>query len=160
MEETSTQEIEAVEAGLRQALADIAERDGVLTAEAVVEAAASEESPLHAYFVWDDTLAAREYRLFQARVLIREIKIKVERTPDRVVPVKAHRRSRPGDVPAVVRPVPADGFKHIMELQARRELQVLRNRYGMLMDFDALLREELARVQPEEALGREGVAAV
>jgi hypothetical protein len=40
---------------------------------------------------------------------------------------------------------------------------VLRRKYEMLVDFNALLREELARAaaaEPQVELGREGVAAV
>ena len=36
---------------------------GVFGAEAVVEAARPEDAPLHSYFEWDDTEAARRYRL-------------------------------------------------------------------------------------------------
>lgn len=42
----------------------------IVTAEQVVAHAEDEDSPLHKYFQWDDTEAARQYRLFQARQLI------------------------------------------------------------------------------------------
>ena len=61
------------------ALKQIAERDGgLLRPAAVVEAARDESSPLHSAFTWDDTEAARLYRLDQAQRLIRSFKIKVE----------------------------------------------------------------------------------
>jgi hypothetical protein len=41
----------------------------------VVEAAKDETSPLHSYFCWDDTEAAKRYRLDQARHLIASIEI-------------------------------------------------------------------------------------
>ena len=44
---------------------------GVLSPEAVVEFARNENTALHSYFTWDDTEAAREYRLWQARQVIR-----------------------------------------------------------------------------------------
>lgn len=44
---------------------------GVLLPEAVVERAADTQSALHGAFEWDDTEAARKYRLEQARQLIR-----------------------------------------------------------------------------------------
>lgn len=43
---------------------------GRLTPEDVVEAARARSSPLHAAFCWDDTEAARLYRLVQARNVI------------------------------------------------------------------------------------------
>lgn len=58
-------------AGLISAL----EKDGRLDPADVVEAARDPASPLHGYFEWDDTEAARQHRLGQARQLIRRIKI-------------------------------------------------------------------------------------
>jgi hypothetical protein len=43
---------------------------GGFTAEDVVNAAKAKRSPLHRCFEWDNTTAATEYRLHQARVLI------------------------------------------------------------------------------------------
>lgn len=45
--------------------------DGVLRAEDVVEYAKNPETALHSRFIWDDTEAARQYRLEQARRVIR-----------------------------------------------------------------------------------------
>jgi hypothetical protein len=45
---------------------------GVLTPRAVVDAARSRTSHLHDCFQWDDTRAADEYRLYQARHVIAE----------------------------------------------------------------------------------------
>lgn len=46
---------------------------GKLRPEAVVEAARSDTSPLHCSFTWDDTKAAQQYRLWQARQLINAV---------------------------------------------------------------------------------------
>lgn len=43
---------------------------GKLTAEELVARAADPKNPLHSSFEWDDTAAAHEYRLIQARRLI------------------------------------------------------------------------------------------
>lgn len=60
-------------------LAAIHERDGELTAEQVVaEAAANPDSPLHTRFEWDNSKAAHQYRLEQARSLIRSYTLTVE----------------------------------------------------------------------------------
>lgn len=50
---------------------------GRLAPADVVEAARDPQSPLHSHFEWDDTDAARKYRLDQARTLIRSVKIEV-----------------------------------------------------------------------------------
>ena len=49
------------------------ENGGILKAEAVVESASDITSPLHDQFQWDDTKAAEEWRLQQARQLIRTV---------------------------------------------------------------------------------------
>lgn len=63
-----------------EALLRIYERAGALRAEDVVEEARSAKSPLHDWFEWDDSVAAEQYRLQQARQLVREIR--VERVSD------------------------------------------------------------------------------
>jgi hypothetical protein len=47
------------------------EHGGVARPEDVVEAARPPDSVLHSRFQWDDTKAAAQYRLFQARQLLR-----------------------------------------------------------------------------------------
>lgn len=60
--------------------------DGHLTAEAVVSDAANPKSPLHSRFEWDNSKAAHEHRLEQARALIRSVRVEVQ-TERRVVSV-------------------------------------------------------------------------
>lgn len=50
---------------------------GVLTPDAVVKDAKNRNSPLHEHFEWDDTKAAYQYRLDQARELIRKVRVEV-----------------------------------------------------------------------------------
>ena len=59
--------------------------DNRLEPEGVVADAADPDSPLHDAFVWDDTKAAQEYRLTQARELIRHVRIEVVLTKRSVV---------------------------------------------------------------------------
>lgn len=51
---------------------------GRLTPSDVIADAEHEDSPLHKYFQWDDALAAFQYRLEQARFLIRSVRISYE----------------------------------------------------------------------------------
>lgn len=48
---------------------------GELTPAHVVEAARSEDSPLHSAFEWDDTQAAQNYRLAQARRVLGSVRV-------------------------------------------------------------------------------------
>ena len=61
-------ETDAVVSALRSIAA---KNDGLLKPEDVVEAARPANSPLHTRFTWDDSDAAHQYRLEQARKLIR-----------------------------------------------------------------------------------------
>lgn len=59
---------------IEQALRKLARSNGgLLRPHAVVAAAEPESSVLHACFEWDDSVAAHEYRLWQARQLIRVV---------------------------------------------------------------------------------------
>jgi hypothetical protein len=51
--------------------------EGLLKPEALVEAAENPTHPLHDRFEWDDTEAARLYRVNEARTIIRSFKISV-----------------------------------------------------------------------------------
>jgi hypothetical protein len=63
--------------------------NGVLTAEAVVEAARPESSPLHTAFTWDNDEAAEKWRLHQARNLILKINIETPVSNDQSITVRA-----------------------------------------------------------------------
>lgn len=53
----------------------IREEKGKLTARDVVDEARSKKSPLHKAFEWDNEVAAEQFRLEQARSMIRSIQI-------------------------------------------------------------------------------------
>ena len=56
---------------IRDALREIADKNGRTTAEIVVEAARRPDHPLHDVFEWDDGIAGQQYRIIQARMLMR-----------------------------------------------------------------------------------------
>lgn len=62
----------------------------LLTPSVVLDDASSPGSPLHAFFEWDDTVAANRYRVDQAGHLIRSIQVTffdVEQAPSRQVEI-------------------------------------------------------------------------
>ena len=111
--------------------------NGRLDPVVVVDAARDPASPLHAYFEWDDTEAARQHRLGQARQLIRRIKIEVT---VRDVPVEVVRYVRDHDDGA-------DGYRDI--LRVRDDADIAR----------ATIIDEMARVS-KAARRAKAVAAV
>lgn len=66
------------ESAIRDALYALADLNGGrLTPEAVVEAAKNPEHPAHGHFTWDNTEAAILQRLYEARRLIRSVKVEI-----------------------------------------------------------------------------------
>lgn len=59
------------------ALQAISDAKGGVTPEDVIEAAQPRSAPLHPYFEWDTKAAAHQYRLHQARYLLRAIEVKI-----------------------------------------------------------------------------------
>ena len=72
-----------VEVAYREVERIRAKNGGNATAEAVVDAAKSKGNPLHGEFEWDDPTAAHEYRMTQARSLLRSIQVIREDMPNR-----------------------------------------------------------------------------
>lgn len=62
-------------------LETIKETEGQLTPAIVVKRAEKEESKLHGFFTWDDKAAADEYRLNEARYLLRSVEVYYEVEP-------------------------------------------------------------------------------
>ena len=60
-----------------QVVGEIVEKLPSRTPEALLTAARSKSSPLHSQFEWDDSRAAQQYRLVQARVMINSLNVEV-----------------------------------------------------------------------------------
>jgi hypothetical protein len=56
---------------------DLENKKGQITPVAVLDAARDESSSLHAFFQWDDSVAAEKYRIDQARTLIVRVQIMI-----------------------------------------------------------------------------------
>lgn len=122
--------------------------DGQLTPGTVVSAAKAPRHPLHPYFEWDDTKAAKAFRLDQARALIRSIRVEDEDTEE-------------GHAPAFISIADKGGFRYhttesvknseklqaIILVQAERDLAAFERRYKELLDICALIREAREKVR-------------
>jgi hypothetical protein len=72
--------IDAEREAIRQELVRLADgHGGYLSPDTVVEAAADPASVLHDRFTWDDTEAARRFRLVQAGMMLRQIRVTIMR---------------------------------------------------------------------------------
>jgi hypothetical protein len=61
-----------------EVLAGIREKHGMLETEMVLQEASKKRSKIHAAFEWDDGKAGHEFRLIQARKMIRSISVILE----------------------------------------------------------------------------------
>ena len=66
----------------QEALQSLYDEHGTLTPSLVVAAAVDPSHELHPRFVWDDSEAAKRYRLVQASGLIRSVHIRIDRGED------------------------------------------------------------------------------
>lgn len=130
---------------------------GELTPEAVVADAHHPTSPLHPLFEWNDSEAARQHRLAQARALIRSVVVRYRAAPaDGPRSVVAFVNLREGDrqfytATAIAL---ADPQKRAIVLrQAWEDFQALRKRYGELTEFAQMfvLLDEIEQVLPPVA---------
>lgn len=110
---------------------------GALVADDVVEWATPVTSPLHEHFEWDDSVAGHEYRLVQARQLIRRVKITVhpKSEPTREEHLRAYVKV-PGSTWRHVDDVAQDPVSVKLVLnQMRRDWQNMKRRYEMYAEF-------------------------
>lgn len=113
--------------------------DGILRPADVVEFAKNHNSALHRHFEWDDTEAAKQYRLVQARGLISVV---VQRLPG---PDKEQVR-----VYASLSTERGEGYRHIVDIlndddlreklleDALKELRAFQKKYQRLKDAASL----------------------
>jgi hypothetical protein len=128
-----------------------------LTPEAVLQEAEQDGSPLHPFFEWDDSQAARQYRLVQAAWLIRTVKVRVE-TPTEAQEARAFIRvtvAQPEDeegdesAPPVAKSqyVPlaqalsVEDYRKGMMQDALRELKQFQAKYRVLTELAGVMKE-------------------
>jgi hypothetical protein len=134
-----------VTGSLREELLAIRADYGQLTPANVVAAASAADHPLHSRFEWDDTVAASQYRLVQARELIRVVR---EHYVNDAGPASVryfHAIPRPTGMvyePAAV--VAADEVgSRILLASMEREWRLLRQRYERFAEFRELVLRDL-----------------
>lgn len=117
--------------------------DGVIAPEAVVSTAENPQSPLHSHFCWDDTEAARLYRLVQARSLIRRVVIRrePEASPEfvNVTIQRGDGTMRRGYVPTE-RAVAETALYRQIVADARRGLEAYRRRLSAFTQAQGVVR--------------------
>lgn len=134
----------------------VEQHGGIVLPSQVVEFARDEETALHAYFDWNDSEAAKQWRLEQARRVIR-LSVTVvhsDQTPIRALVSLTSDRKAGGGYRALADILDDDAMREQMEQDALNELRVFRRKYERL----ALLRPVWAAVDQLET-ARKGTQA-
>lgn len=111
--------------------------NGRLEPEWVVHNAKSPRNPLHDLFEWDDNVAAQNYRVDQARQVIRSVEVVVEEAPE-LKPTRAfvsvvQERSRA--YTSVSHAMSDEDLRKQVLVQAFMELEAWRKRYAELIEL-------------------------
>lgn len=145
-----------------EALRSITDQSGgKLTPKAVVDAASAKTSVLHRHFEWDDSKAAHQFRLDQARSLIRSIHVENPDTESGVV--RGFLSIRDGGKTAyrTVEDVltSADLQSRILS-SAERDLLAFETRYQSLSEVCQLVRAARERLAARRGAGHDQRVAV
>jgi hypothetical protein len=130
---------------------------GELTPAFVVEDARRPRSPLHSLFEWDDGEAAAEYRLHQARSVIRSVVVIYRQPaadePKRVVAFVNLKQDERQFYTSTAAAMTNQDQRAIVLQQAWRDLQSFKRRYADLAEFAQLFAtiDELEAALPMAA---------
>lgn len=135
---------------VRAALKTIQDRhpDKLLVPEKVVEEAADEASPLHSYFDWDDSEAARQWRMMQARALIRKIEViypddRSESAVPKYVSLRSDRKKPGGGYRETGSVLSSRKLLGELEETAKKDIEGVLRRYEMLKNLCKRVRRAL-----------------
>jgi len=129
---------ENTQARIQSELEKVHAKHGILRAEDVVKFARNPKTALHKQFVWDDTEAARRYRLVQAREIIR-VSVRVEPLVSR--PIQAwvslcdDREAPGGGYRPLCEVMSDDELRAKLLSQALSELRRLQKKYADLKEL-------------------------
>lgn len=136
---------------LRDVLLAIREKRGQLTAEIVVEEAQDPMHPLHHRFEWDDSEAARKYRISQAQQLLRvryKADVGDERSDMRAFWVTRDAAGAPTSTYEPMEEIIMDPMqRQLMLLQMRRDWQTFKKRYQHMVEFTNEILSDVATDQ-------------
>lgn len=117
-----------------------AENRGALAPSDVVESATNKASVLHRYFEWDDIEAAHQWRVEQARDLIRSVCVVVEEAGDVASPVRAfvHVTADDGPYVGMVEAMSDATMRKLIIERALDEVRSWRQRHKELNELAAI----------------------
>lgn len=115
--------------------------DGVLDPKHVVKAAEDESNVLHSQFCWNDRKAAYEYRLEQARRLIRVVVTRIEPISEPVrVYVSLGEDRADGGYRTLIDVMNDSAMKEQLMGQARKDMMVFESKYSQIEALAKVIR--------------------
>lgn len=111
---------------------------GLLQPETVVERARSSSSPLHSKFQWEDSVAAHEYRIWQARQLIRvsvEVMASTGKIHDVFVSLSPDRQRDSGGYRVMTEVLSNAEMRSQLLTDALDDLELFREKYRKLKEL-------------------------
>ena len=122
-------------------------KNGAATPEDLLDSAARKSSPIHDLFDWDDSEAARKWRIAQAGQFIRYVRVRVVSTSpsgeQKAVKVRAFSSVKDSDGERGYQPTPRcmdneNLRKQVLE-RALSELRAFEAKYGHLQELSGVL---------------------
>lgn len=114
------------------------ENGGLLQPETVVEAARPTSSPLHSRFEWDNSVAAQQYRIWQARKLIKvvvEVLAGTNETMNVFVSLTPDRERESGGYRILTEVLSDSTMRERLLADALDELELFRDKYHKLKEL-------------------------
>ncbi len=130
------------------------ENGGLLQPESVVEAARSNTSPLHSRFQWDNSIAAHEFRLWQARQLIRVTVEVLEATGEKFdvfVSLSPDRQRESGGYRVMVDVLSDKGMRDQLLKDALDDLILFKEKYAKLKELASVFAAIKKTVKARQA---------
>ena len=112
------------------------------TPEEIVEAAEDETTELHKCFEWDDSKAAKGYRLYQARILTSQLIFKRDKTEENPspAPIRVYSKGVGGGYKIPERTFKVQEEYEALLQRALAELRAFKVKYAALKELDYILR--------------------
>lgn len=141
---------------IRELKSVASDHGGILRAEDVVEFASNPETALHSRFTWEDTEAARLWRLHEARNIIRvtvEMMPQAERNFKVFVSLTPDRQADGGGYRPLVSVMGSEEMRTQLLADAISEMRIFRRKYETLRELSRVF-EEMDRVIRPKARGK------
>lgn len=129
----------------------IRDENGLITPEAVLARATDPASALHGSFEWNDREAANQYRLEQARALVRSYKVKIPELNVEIRRFTSIETSNGRGYDETTRVLENDFLRRQLLDRLTAELKAIESRYAKVSDAAAIISQIRDWISEREA---------